>query len=65
MDSDERGMNPVTMTIIKPWKIVWPSPGIDPATSCSKVLYATDCAMGLGGRPYKKALPLKTLRKKR
>ena len=43
MDSIERGMNPVTMTIINPQKEYWPSPGsIDPVTSYSKIFYATD-----------------------
>ena len=28
-------------------------PGIEPATSCSQVLYATDWAMGLGGNGLK------------
>ena len=41
-DSGERGMNPVAMTIINPWKEYWPGPGIEPATSCSQVLFATD-----------------------
>ena len=27
MDSSERGMNHVKMTIINPWKEYWPSPG--------------------------------------
>ena len=27
MDGGERGMNPVTMTIINPWKEYWPSRG--------------------------------------
>ena len=27
MDSGERGMNPVAMTIINPWKEYWPSRG--------------------------------------
>ena len=47
-DSGERGMNPVAMTIINPREEYLPSPGIEPATSCSQVRNATDCAMGLG-----------------
>ena len=36
-DSNETGMNPVTITIISPWKeyMYWMSPWIEPATSCS------------------------------
>ena len=33
MDSGEREMNPVAMTIINPRKEYWQSPGIEPATS--------------------------------
>ena len=47
MDSFERGMNPAEMTMIDPWKEYWPGRGIEPTTSCSQVLYATDLAMGL------------------
>ena len=43
MDSIERGMNPVAVTIINPRKEYWPSPGIEPASSCSQVLY---CGFG-------------------
>ena len=32
MDSRERGMNPVAMTIINPWKDYWPSRRFKPAT---------------------------------
>ena len=46
MDSGERGMNPVAMTIISPRKVA--EPGIEPATSCSQVRNATDWAKGLG-----------------
>ena len=42
MYSDERGMNPVAMTIISPQKEYWTSLGIELATSCSQVLYTTD-----------------------
>ena len=48
MDSGERGMNLVTMTIINPLKKYWPSLGIEPETSCVQVLHSTDWAMGLG-----------------
>ena len=46
MDSHERGMNPVTMTIINPRKEYWLGQGIKPATSCSQVLYATNKLVG-------------------
>ena len=36
MGSGERGMNPVAMTILNPRAEFWPSPRIDPATSCSQ-----------------------------
>ena len=52
MDSGERGMNPVAMTIINPWKEYWPSWRIKPATFYYQVLYATDWAMGLGKSNY-------------
>ena len=42
MDSGEKGMNPVTMTIINPQKEYWLSPGIVPVTSCSKVSDTTE-----------------------
>ena len=42
MDSSERGMIPVSMTIINPWKEYWPELGIEPATSCSQVHNTTD-----------------------
>ena len=48
MESSERGINPVAMTIINPWKEYWASRGIEQATSCSQVLYATDWCLGLG-----------------
>ena len=44
MDTSEQGINPVAMTITKPQKEYWPNPGIEPATSCSQVLYATPWA---------------------
>ena len=47
-NSGERGMNPVAMTIINPCKKKLAEPGIEPATSCSQVLNATDRATGLG-----------------
>ena len=42
MDSSERGMNTVTMTLINPWKEYWPSLGVKPATFCSQDLYTTN-----------------------
>ena len=42
MDSGKRGMNPVARTIIDPWKKIFAEQAIEPATSCSQVLYATD-----------------------
>ena len=42
MDSGERGMNHITMTIINPGKEYWPSRRFEPATSCSQVFNATD-----------------------
>ena len=47
MDSGEREMNTVTMTITNPLKKYWPSQGIEPATTCSQVLYASDWAFPL------------------
>ena len=47
MDSGERGMNPFAMTIINPRKTLT-EPGIEPAISCSQVLYSTDGDIGLG-----------------
>ena len=35
LNSRESGMNPVAMTIINPGKELWPTPGIEPAISCS------------------------------
>ena len=45
-------MNPVAMTINR--KDKWPSPEIELATSCSQVLYPTDCSIGLGVRNREK-----------
>ena len=46
MDSGDRGMNVVAMTIINPQnKKKMAEPGIKPATSCSQILYVTDRAM--------------------
>ena len=42
MESGEGGMIPMAMTIINPQKEYWLSLGIEPVTSCSQVLYATD-----------------------
>ena len=42
MDSGERGMNPVAVTITNLRKEYWPSRRIKLATSCSQALYATD-----------------------
>ena len=42
MDSGERGMNSLAMTIIDHRKEYW---RLEAATSCSQVLYATDLAM--------------------
>ena len=36
MDSGERRMNLVAKSIINPQKEYWPSPGIEPTTSCSQ-----------------------------
>ena len=41
MVSGESGMDPTTMTIISPQNEIGRA-GIEPATSCSQVLYATD-----------------------
>ena len=38
MDSGERGVNPVTMTIINLQEEYWPSLSIEPAIFCSQVL---------------------------
>ena len=40
MDSSEKEMNPVAMTIIG----ILGEPGIEPSTSCPQVLYAIDRA---------------------
>ena len=45
MDRGEKGINPVAMTITNPRKKKLAEPGIEPATSCSHDLYATNCAM--------------------
>ena len=50
IDTGDRGINPVAMTIINARKAYRPSLGIEPATSCPQVLYATDWAMGLSRR---------------
>ena len=42
MDSGERGMNLVPLTIINPGKEYWPSQWIEPATSYSQVPNATE-----------------------
>ena len=47
MDSGERGMSFVAMTIINPRKEYWQSQGIEPATSYYQVIYNTDWAIGL------------------
>ena len=41
MDSSERGMNPVAMIVINPWRIPI-MPMTNPVTSCSLILYTTD-----------------------
>ena len=43
-DSGERGMNPVAMTIINPWKEYWLSLGLNQPPQCSQVrnVNATD-----------------------
>ena len=41
IDSNERGMNPVSMTIINPGKELWPHQRFKSATSYSQVLYPT------------------------
>ena len=46
MNSSERGMNPVAMTIINPPKEYWLSQGFKTATSCSQVFDATGRATG-------------------
>ena len=49
MESGERGMDPVAMTIINPRKDYWSNRRFEPATSCSQVFQATDWAIwGLG-----------------
>ena len=48
INSSERRMNPVTMTIINPLKEYWPSWRFETATACSQVLYATNWATGAG-----------------
>ena len=48
MDSSERGMNPVSMTIVNPRKEYWPNRVS--ATFFSQVCNATDWAMGLPKR---------------
>ena len=52
MDTGERRMNPVAMTIINLRKQYWPSPGIKSATSCSQVLCLTDLVMGLDMKAF-------------
>ena len=42
MDSGERGMNPVVMTIINPWKKILAKPKIGPVSPSSQVLHTTD-----------------------
>ena len=42
MDSGERGMNPVAMTIINPWKEYWPSPGSNQQPSNKRAMMALD-----------------------
>ena len=42
MDIGKRGMDHVAMTIINPRKEYWPSPGLEPETSCSQVLYSIE-----------------------
>ena len=44
MDSGETGMNSVPVTIINSRKEYLAKPGIEPATSCTPVLFATDWA---------------------
>ena len=56
MDRDERGINPMAMTIINPRKRYWPSFGIEQATSCSQVLNATDRTSGDRRRVLKRPL---------
>ena len=51
MDSSERGMNPIVMTIIILGKIL-AELGMEPATSCSQVIYTTDWAMACGKQSY-------------
>ena len=55
-DSGEKGINPVTMTIIDILREYWSSPGIEPPTSCFQVLYATNWAMGLGWMTLRKSI---------
>ena len=52
--SSERGMNPVAMTIINPWKEYWPSQGLNLRlpVQCSLVSNTTDLAMGLGRKYF-------------
>ena len=38
MNTGERGLNPVAMTIINPRKVYWPSRRLEPATSCAQVV---------------------------
>ena len=47
IDSGEKGMNPVAITIISPRKEYWPSSGVETATGVesNQVLYGTDLAM--------------------
>ena len=42
MASGERGMNYVAMVYHQSSEKYWPCSGIEPATSCSQVLYGTD-----------------------
>ena len=53
MESGERGMIPVAMTIINPRKEILSELGIEPATLFSQFLCATDRDMELGGEKVK------------
>ena len=59
MDSGERGMNPVTMTIINPWKDYCPSQGSNQRPPVLKsATLPTELMMGLGKnhneKPFKR-----------
>ena len=55
MDSHERGMNPVAITMIHPLKEYWPSQRFEKATSSSQVSTLTTDLQGLCNDPRKES----------